>query len=115
MSLNRSPKLLTSWFQRRFFHYFYVSTGANDPQVSGSLGVTVANLSPRGIVGRIYIVNHLYAVLHTSKYRSCVLHGFTQNSKKVFPHYKSMETNDPQGVANLEPRDMAGTIYVGDH
>ena len=55
-------------------------------------------------------------MLHTSKYRGCVLHGFTQNLKKSFiPNYKSMEANDPQGVANLDPRGMAGTIYVGDY
>ena len=70
MSLNRSAELLTSWFLRRFFNIFYVSMGANDPGFSGSLGVTVANLNPRGMIGRIKIVNH-YALLHTSKYRSC--------------------------------------------
>ena len=26
-----------------------------------------------------------------------------------------IETNDPHGVTNLNPRDMVGTIYVGDH
>ena len=35
--------------------------------------------------------------------------------KKSFPHYKSMEANDPQGMANLDTRGIAGKIYVGDH
>ena len=26
-----------------------------------------------------------------------------------------MEAKDPEGLANLEPRDMVGRIYVGDH
>ena len=26
-----------------------------------------------------------------------------------------METKDPEGLANLEPRGMVGMIYVGDH
>ena len=37
---------------------FYESMGANDPQ-----GVVVANLNPRGMVGRVNIVNY-YASLH---------------------------------------------------
>ena len=44
-----------------------------------------------------------------------MLHGFTQNFLKKNPHYKSMKANDPQGVANLDPRGMAGTIYLGNH
>ena len=32
-----------------------------------------------------------------------------------FSHYKSMEANDPQGMANLDPRGFIGRIYVGDH
>ena len=38
-------------------------------------------------------------------------------SEKIFlrfSHYKSMEANDPWGVANLDPRDLIGMIYVGD-
>ena len=26
-----------------------------------------------------------------------------------------MEAKDPEGLANLEPRDMVGMIYVGNH
>ena len=54
-------------------------------------------------------------------------HCFTQNikalglmvSKKIFfytfSYFKSMEANDPQGVANLDHRGMIGRIYDGYH
>ena len=46
-------------------------------------------------------------------------HCFTQNIKAlgfyVFSYYKSMEPNDPWGVANLDPRGMIGRIYEGYH
>ena len=32
-----------------------------------------------------------------------------------FSHYKSLEANDPRGVANLEPRAMVGRIVLGDN
>ena len=48
-----------------------------------SAGMVVANLIHRGMVGRIYIVNH-YANLHT-KYRSCRLHTFREGFLKLFP------------------------------
>ena len=43
-------------------------------------------------------MNH-HALLHTSKYRSCACASWIHSEfeKKVFPHYKSMEANDPQG------------------
>ena len=50
---------------------------------NGPLGVVAANLNPRGMVGRIYVVNH-YALLHT-KYRSCSFHGFREDIFKLFP------------------------------
>ena len=40
------------------------------------------------------------------------------SEKKIFfrfSHYKSMGANDPQGMANLDPRGFIGRIYVGDH
>ena len=52
-------------------------------------------------------------------------HCFTQNMKalglmvsekiffNVFSYNKSMEANDPRGVANLDPRGMVGRIYEG--
>ena len=30
-------------------------------------------------------------------------------------HYKSMGANDPRGMANSDPRGIAGRIYVWDH
>ena len=54
-------------------------------------------------------------------------HCFTQNIKAlglmgsekkifyVFSYYKSMEANDPRGMANLDPRGMIGRIYEGYH
>ena len=43
-------KLLTSWFQRRFF-YDCKSMGDDDPR-------GVANLEPRTMIGRIYVGYH---------------------------------------------------------
>ena len=53
-------------------------------------------------------------------------HCFTQNIKTLgwmvsekkifftfFSYYKSMEANDPPGLANLDPRGMIGRIYEG--
>ena len=40
------------------------------------------------------------------------------SEKKIFlrfSHYKSMEADDPWGMANLDPRDLIVRIYVGDH
>ena len=55
-------------------------------------------------------------------------HYFTQNIKALglmvlekkigftfFVYNKSMEANDPRGVANLHPRGMIGRIYEGYH
>ena len=41
-------------------------------------------------------------------------------SKDFFKSYsllygKSVEAKDPEGLANLEPRDMVSIIYIGDH
>ena len=53
-------------------------------------GVVVANLNPRGMIGRVYIVNH-YALINTY-HRSCRLHGLRRFFLKLFPLYsKSME------------------------
>ena len=49
-----------------------------------SSGVVAATLNPRGMVARIYIVNH-YKFLHT-KYRSCRLHR-CRRFLNVIPHY----------------------------
>ena len=31
----------------------------------------------------------------------------------LFSYYKSMGANDPRGLANLDPSDMIGRIYLG--
>ena len=64
----------------------------------------MANLDPRGLIGRIYVVDH-YTLLCT-KYISSGPH---------FSHFKSIRANDPRGEANSDPRCMVGRIYVGDH
>ena len=55
-----------------FFIFIFMSYGSKWPP-----GVVAANLNPRGMVGRIYVVNH-NALLHT-QYRSCRLHGFRED------------------------------------
>ena len=80
--------------------------GANDPQ-------GVVNLDPRGLIGKIYVGDHL-TLLHT-KYISCGPHGFREEDFLSFSHYKSMGANDPQGVVSLDPRGLISKIYVGDH
>ena len=47
--------------------------------------VVVANLNPRGIVGRVYIVNR-YILINTN-HRSCGLHGLRRFFIKVILHY----------------------------
>ena len=49
--------------------------GANDPQGMASLG-------PRGLIGRIYVGDHLL-LLHT-KYVSCGPHGFRGEDFLIF-------------------------------
>ena len=47
--------------------------------------------------------------------------GLVVSGKKTFifsyfsPFYKSMGTNDPWGVANLDPRGMVGRVYVRNY
>ena len=80
--------------------------GANDPW-------GMASLDPRGLIGRIYVVDH-YTLLHT-KYISSGPHGFRKEDLLSFSHYKSTGANDPPGVAKLDPRGIVGRIYVEDH
>ena len=65
----------------------------------------MASLDPRGLIGRIYEVDH-YSLLHTKYIRHMV------SEKKIFcfSHYKSMGDNNPRGVANMDPRCMVGRI-----
>ena len=76
------PKPLTLWFLKIFrLSFFYESIGANDPQVWCQPIITCG---PRGMVGRIYVVNH-NALLHT-KYRSCRF-MVSKDFFKVIPYY----------------------------
>ena len=43
---------------------------------------------------------------------SCGSHGFREEFLS-FSHYKSLEANHPWDVANLNLRNMVGSIYVG--
>ena len=72
----------------------------------------MANLDPRGLIGRIYVGDH-YTLLHT-KYKSSGPHGFKEDFVS-FSHYQSMGDNDPRNMASLGPRGLIGRIYVGDH
>ena len=72
----------------------------------------LANLDPRGLIGRIYVGDH--KTLQHTKYISSGPHGFREEFLS-FSHYKSVGANDPQGMAILDPRGLIGRIYVGDH
>ena len=58
------------------------------------------------MVGRIYVGDHLM-LLHT-KYLSSGPYGFREEDFLNISHFKSMGANEPQGVANLDPRSMVG-------
>ena len=73
----------------------------------------VAKFDPRGMIGTIYVENHLS--LPRTKYQSCGPCGFREDFFYFFSHSKSMETINPWGVAKFDPRGMNGTIYVEDH
>ena len=89
----------------RFSHY--KSMGGNDPRGVSSLG-------PSGLIGRIYVGDHLL-LLHT-KYVSCTPHGFREEDLFLsFSNSKSMGANDARGMASLTPWGSIGRIYVGDH
>ena len=52
----------------------------------------------------------------TQIYKSSRPHGYTAEDLNVFFSYcRSMGANGPQGVANLDPRDIIGMIYVWYH
>ena len=72
----------------------------------------MVKLDPRAMIGTIY--NGDYQTLLHTKYCSCGPCGFREDFL-FFSHSKSMETIDPRGVANIDPRGMNGTIYVEDN
>ena len=51
----------------------------------------------------------------TRIYKSPRPHGSTAEDLNVFSYCRSMGANGSQGVANLDPRDIIGKIYVGHH
>ena len=67
----------------------------------------VANLNPRGSVGR---KEDHYTLLHT-KYISCWPHGLRGD----FFFIISLWSLDPRGKASLNPSGLIGKIYLGDH
>ena len=79
-----------------------MSTGANDPWGQWDTGSDCGQFEPHGhgwqdlhiITMHCYILVDIEAV--------CFMDSLRINfKKKVFPHYKSLEANDPQGVANI--------------
>ena len=60
-----------------------------------------------------FLGDHLM-LLHT-KYLSSGPYGFREEDFLSCSHYKSMGANKPWSNANLDPRGMAGRIYVDDH
>ena len=56
----------------------------------------VANLNPRGMIGRIYVEYYLI-LLHT-KYTSLRSCGFREEDFKCISHYKPMADNDAPGA-----------------
>ena len=83
------------WFQRRRSFSHFKSMRANAPR-------GVANLDPRGMVGRIYAGDHL-TLLHT-KYLSSGPYGFREENFLSFSHFKSIGVNEPWGVGKFGPK-----------
>ena len=65
------------------------------------------------MVRRIYEGDYK-SLLHT-KYISSVPHGLREDFFYIFSYCMTMGDDDPQGVANLDPRCMIGRIYVEYH
>ena len=84
-----------------FFMFFRhcKSMGANDPR-GGAI------FDPRGMIGRIYIEDHL-TLLHT-KYEIWSLWFWRRRFFYVFPRH-------PEGRASMDHRGTVGRIYKEDH
>ena len=68
-----------------------------------SRGVAATNSSLKVMVGRICVVNHYmhcYIIIEAVVF----MVSLGRFLKERYPHYKSMEANDPQGVDNLDSR-----------
>ena len=65
------------------------------------------------MIGRIYVGDH-YTLLQM-QYISCGPHGFREEDFLSFLHYKSMDNNNPRGMASLDLRGLIGRTCVVDH
>ena len=65
------------------------------------------------MVGRIYKGDN-QTLLHTF-YISALSLMISEKIFFCFSHCKFMGANDPRDVANLDPKGMIGSIYVGYH
>ena len=68
----------------------------------------VANLDPRGMVGRIYVGEH-QTLLHTKSVSSGP-RGFREDFWKFFSYTVLYKHMTPWDVASLDPRDLIGRI-----
>ena len=64
----------------------------------------VANLDPRGLIGRIYVGDHK-TLLHTI-YINCAPHDFREEDFLSFSHYKSMGASGQFGPQGLDWQDL---------
>ena len=82
-------------FREDFLRFsYYKSMGANDPR-------GMANLDPRGFIGRIYVGDHQTLL-------SCGPHNFRKkDSFNFFFNCKSMGANDPQRSGQFGPEGHA--------
>ena len=106
MSLNCSPEMLTSRFQKIFFIIFL--------GVFGSKSSTGGQFEPEAYrlqrVGWIYVVNHCALLQLNIKATGFMV---SEDFLKVFPYYK--EANDrPSGHGQVESQGHVGMIYAGD-
>ena len=72
----------------------------------------MANLKPRVMIDSFNGGDYLI-LLHT-KYKNSEPHGLRKEDVFLcFSYCITMEDDYPWGVANFDPRDMNGRIYVG--
>ena len=71
----------------------------------------VANLDPRGMIGRIYVEYHL-TLLHT-KYTSFRPCGFREDNFKCFSIISLWQIMTPPGRDQFDPRITIGRNYKG--
>ena len=73
----------------------------------------MANLDPRGMIGRSYVEYHL-SLLHTRTYKLSGLVVLERKIFKCFSQYKPMADNDAPGVWPIwTPGSRSGRNYKG--